>query len=78
MSVTLGQHKDDVRLGRSYNSVLKHVRDGSHAINWEKSRMVLNSNDFNQRLVVEAALIKTLPYSISSKSTLAVNKSSSS
>ena len=57
LSERLGQHKDDVRLGHSNNSVFKHVRDTNHAINWENSKMVFSSNDPYRRLVVEAALI---------------------
>ena len=77
MSERLRQHKN-VRLGHSNNIVLKHVRDTNHAINWENSKMVFSSNDPYQMLVVEAALIKSLPNFNSTQSTLAIDNTSSS
>ena len=48
------------------------MRDTNHAVNWENIVMVFSSNDPYQKLVVEAALIKTLQNFNSTQSTLAI------
>ena len=71
LSQRLGQHKDADRLGHSNNDAFQHVSEANHAINRENIKMVFRSNDSYQRLMVDAAPIKTLPNFNSTQSTLA-------
>ena len=59
-STRLKEHKDAVRLGKHNNAIFKHVYDTNHAINWEGSKLLFESKNLQNRLIVESALIKSV------------------
>ena len=74
----LREHKDNVRLGRESSALFTHVRDSNHAIDWGGAGLVYKSRDTNKRLVVESALIKTLPNFNNLGGVSSIDKASSS
>ena len=61
LGVRLREHKDDVRLHRDSNAIFNHVSSTGHSVNWAGTKLIYNSENTYNRLVVESSLIKHLP-----------------
>ena len=57
----LREHRDDVRFGRDRNAIFNHVSSTGHSVDWAGAKLIYNSENTYNRLVVESALIKHLP-----------------
>jgi len=57
----LNEHKGYVRNAKHDKSVFIHVRDNDHQLDWDAAKIIHHSNDRQNRLIVESALIKHLP-----------------
>ena len=53
----LEQHRYSVRSGQISNALFIHVQEFSHRINWASSSTITRCNRFNERNVIETALI---------------------
>ena len=61
LSTRLRENRDSVRLGRSYSALYKHVESTGHTIDFNHADFVYKSSNVCNRLVVESALIKSIP-----------------
>ena len=52
------QHRYAVRSGQLSSSLFVHMNENSHAIKWSSSDVVIRSNDFITRNILESAIIK--------------------
>ena len=53
------EHKNDVRLHRTSNSLVRHIDETNHLPNWDRSRILHTGLDKKTRRLTEAALITT-------------------
>lgn len=58
LNVRLKQHKYSVRSGQMSNALFVHLRDFNHCINWEEAKVIVKSNSYLNRNIIESSLIK--------------------
>lgn len=53
------QHKYSVRTAQDSSAIFKHIETKNHCINWKSAKTIYKSSSCVDRLIVEAALIKS-------------------
>ena len=60
LGTRIGEHRNNVRFGRTHSAFFKHVQETGHDIDFNSGELIYRSNNLSNRLIVESALIKNV------------------